>query len=636
MKKLSIVCALAFGGMLASGPAGAQVKDGIGVDNFEPAIGWQNFLTVHGPNVVAHKQLGLQLYLDYQRDPFTLDQCTSGGTTCNSLATKTAVIQNGLQAYLAGAFGIKDIAQIGLGVPIALSMSSNGTELAPTGMTGGSFSKTALGDLYVEGKFDLAHAPHGIGVAATVGLTLPTGDQNAYAGEKNPTGRIRAIAGVMQGPFYAAANVGAIIRGESLVIATGDPDPMTGKPATIDIGSQLIYGGAVAWQLPRFARPVRVMGELFGRHAVDNNYLDSSPLEGDIAVRVNFPHALQASVGGGFGIIRGIGSPLARGFLGITWAPDYRDRDGDGIPDMDDQCPDEPEDRDGYKDEDGCPDPDNDGDGIPDNLDKCPNEPEDMDGFQDADGCPDPDNDQDGIPDLKDACPNAPEDHKGRFPNDGCPEDVVDSDGDGIPDIRDKCPDEPEDKDGFEDADGCPDPDNDKDGVPDQYDECPNEPEDQDGFQDEDGCPDPDNDKDGIPDKLDKCPNEPETINGIKDDDGCPDVGPEHVKIVDAEITIDEPVVFTKAKLAHTAWLLDQLAQILRGHVELTKIRVESHKQAGESDADAQKRGAAVKEYLVKKGVEADRLNQTVVATPGPTVQFFVEARKDEKHKGKK
>lgn len=33
---------------------------------------------------------------------------------------------------------------------------------------------------------------------------------------------------------------------------------------------------------------------------------------------------------------------------------------------------------------------DADGDGIPDNIDKCPNDPEDKDGHQDEDGCPDP------------------------------------------------------------------------------------------------------------------------------------------------------------------------------------------------------------------------------------------------------
>jgi len=65
------------------------------------------------------------------------------------------------------------------------------------------------------------------------------------------------------------------------------------------------------------------------------------------------------------------------------------DRDGDGVPDSDDQCPDDPEDRDAFQDTDGCPDPDNDADGIPDTDDKCPNEPEDVDGSQDDDGCPD-------------------------------------------------------------------------------------------------------------------------------------------------------------------------------------------------------------------------------------------------------
>ncbi len=48
---------------------------------------------------------------------------------------------------------------------------------------------------------------------------------------------------------------------------------------------------------------------------------------------------------------------------------------------------------------------DSDGDGILDDVDKCPDQPEDFDGFQDDDGCPDLDNDGDGIPDIMDRCP---------------------------------------------------------------------------------------------------------------------------------------------------------------------------------------------------------------------------------------
>ncbi|HSS39908.1 MAG TPA: OmpA family protein, partial [Polyangia bacterium] len=93
------------------------------------------------------------------------------------------------------------------------------------------------------------------------------------------------------------------------------------------------------------------------------------------------------------------------------------DADGDGIADNVDKCPNDPEDKDGFQDADGCPDPDNDADGIPDKADKCPNEPEDKDNFEDADGCPDPDNDKDGVLDAADKCPNDP----GPADNNGCP-----------------------------------------------------------------------------------------------------------------------------------------------------------------------------------------------------------------------
>jgi len=183
-------------------------------------------------------------------------------------------------------------------------------------------------------------------------------------------------------------------------------------------------------------------------------------------------------------------APTWQAYLGLTFCGNWidPDTDKDGIIDELDKCPTQPEDFDGFEDEDGCPELDNDSDGIDDHLDKCPLEPEDLDGFEDEDGCPDPDND-----------------------------------GDGIEDSVDKCPNEPEDFDGFEDEDGCPESDNDGDGIPDNLDKCPNEPEDFDAWDDTDGCPEFDNDGDGIQDSMDKCPNEAETFNGFEDEDGCPD-----------------------------------------------------------------------------------------------------------------
>jgi outer membrane protein OmpA-like peptidoglycan-associated protein len=100
------------------------------------------------------------------------------------------------------------------------------------------------------------------------------------------------------------------------------------------------------------------------------------------------------------------------------------DPDKDGIVGAADKCPNQAEDKDGFEDEDGCPDPDNDKDGILDKDDKCPNEAEDKDGFEDDDGCPDADNDKDGIPDDKDKCPNEPETVNNYQDEDGCPDEI--------------------------------------------------------------------------------------------------------------------------------------------------------------------------------------------------------------------
>lgn len=79
--------------------------------------------------------------------------------------------------------------------------------------------------------------------------------------------------------------------------------------------------------------------------------------------------------------------------------------------------------------------PDLDGDGIPDIIDQCDFSPETFNGFQDEDGCPDPDPigfvsdiqdmDGDGILDADDLCPTQPEIFNGIDDGDGCPEGAI-------------------------------------------------------------------------------------------------------------------------------------------------------------------------------------------------------------------
>lgn len=74
---------------------------------------------------------------------------------------------------------------------------------------------------------------------------------------------------------------------------------------------------------------------------------------------------------------------------GATYIDGDMDTDKDGIYDGADECVDEAEDYDGYRDKDGCPDLDNDNDKIPDVDDLCPLDAEDVNGKDDEDGCPD-------------------------------------------------------------------------------------------------------------------------------------------------------------------------------------------------------------------------------------------------------
>jgi outer membrane protein OmpA-like peptidoglycan-associated protein len=109
--------------------------------------------------------------------------------------------------------------------------------------------------------------------------------------------------------------------------------------------------------------------------------------------------------------------------LALRYDETFLDSDGDGVPDTRDRCPTELEDRDGFGDNDGCPDPDNDGDGIADGQDACP----DKAGPKENDGCPDTDTDD--VPDNGDDCP----DQAGPPENNGCPYDnppfvIVESD----------------------------------------------------------------------------------------------------------------------------------------------------------------------------------------------------------------
>ncbi|HVR02620.1 MAG TPA: OmpA family protein [Polyangia bacterium] len=511
-------------------------------------------LRLDGTNVLSPGKLRLGLEADYGLRPLVVKDAADA---------LYALVRHAVGVELRAAVGLTKRLELGALVPFTAYQTGDSlANVDPPAKAGLEAIRAGL-----KARL-LGNGSTGPSLGATALAVIPTGAAGGLVRERG---------------FGAEGNLFGDYRRGALTVAAGGGARLRRATRLYDIalGNELVVHAAAEVRLD-----VRtsLFGELSGATALASPWasVKQSPLELLLGGRQGFG-ALQLFGALGPGLADGYGTPVFRIVAGGSWSNAPRDVDHDGVPDEVDRCPIIPEDRDGFEDDDGCPDLDNDKDGIPDAKDKCPDEPEDKDGFQDADGCPDPDNDKDGVPDVRDKCPNAPET-----------------------------------KNGYKDDDGCPDKnmheiDADKDGVMDDVDKCPTEPEDKDGFEDADGCPDPDNDKDGIPDVKDKCPNEPETINNVEDEDGCPDKG--IVTLKEGELETLTPIFFAtdRARVRHAFRPpLDVIAAILKAHPEIGRCAVEGHTDATGPEAWNRKlsleRAKSVVAYLVGKGVDPARV----------------------------
>ncbi len=200
---------------------------------------------------------------------------------------------------------------------------------------------------------------------------------------------------------------------------------------------------------------------------------------------------------------------------------------------------------------------------------------------------PPPDQDGDGVIDADDRCPAV----AGSIQYSGCP----DTDGDGIADDVDRCVDVA----GVEEHKGCPPPDADKDGVLDADDACVNEA----GPVETKGCPD--RDDDGVRDLEDKCPDQA----GTAEEQGCL---PKEVQKFSGSIkgiTFDNG----KATIRKASFkTLDEAVAVLSKYPKL-RVQVQGHTDDQGDDANnmtlSQARADSVRDYLVSKGIAAERID---------------------------
>ena len=664
LRRFVIAAALGMTALTASRPAAAQVDRNnfntptFDMQLFRPAIDSRGYVTVNSSRVLGHLDFSLGLVGTWAFQPLRMqldggmqypDSGGVGGTTV--LNRRSFAVNHLITPQLQFALGLFKFLEVGIGVPIGIMLGQRqGCQGNTDDCTGYDnmgttdqlrFSKVYVGDIgvHVKGRIlDLNKFPVGLGALVSVYLPIAhwagSEAQNQFLAESNVTLRPQLIFDTEFGPqrrIRLGINAGALVRfsretfrdiGKRVPIGNSEacyPDDTLTSMATEcgtglsrTLGTQITYGLGLSFGVVK--NRLDLLAETFGYADVTGS-AKAFPLEVLGAMKVYLAQNSFLLFGAGAGVIGNggdhTGSPRVRAFLGFIYEPVIGDRDGDGIKDSVDKCPDEPEDKDGFEDEDGCPDPDNDQDGVPDSKDQCPNKP----GPWERNGCPiDEDRDGDGIPDSKDKCPDEPEDRDQFEDDDGCPE--LDNDRDGIPDNDDKCPNEPETKNGIDDQDGCPDgQDRDRDGIVDEQDKCPDNAEDKDGFEDEDGCPDLDNDKDRIPDKFDRCPNEPETYNGVEDEDGCPDAEKGRVMVTSGKIMILDKVYFETGKAAIKPVsfpILDAVAATLKGNPQIELVEIQGHADERGNDNTnlklTQSRVQTVKEYLEEKGVPGGRL----------------------------
>src|SRR4029077_12132323 len=89
-------------------------------------------------------------------------------------------------------------------------------------------------------------------------------------------------------------------------------------------------------------------------------------IEGLAGIHYQLERRVSLGVAAGRGLTNAPGMPAWRGVLSVTVTPPapkplapkpvYADSDGDGVPNDVDRCPNVPEDKDGFQDDDGCPD----------------------------------------------------------------------------------------------------------------------------------------------------------------------------------------------------------------------------------------------------------------------------------------
>lgn len=366
--------------MLLAFARGASAQD---VQRFQPALSDAGFLGLDGTRTPGMLRGSVHLFTDLALQPVELD--TPRG--------RVVPVEQRLMLHLGGEIGLGGRAALALRVP--LIAFQDGPYKTPDAQV------FMLGDPQIWARYRLIGAnededdePHdGPGLTLQAGVGLPLGKRTRVVADD-----VMLPVPVAGRPFAGdgRTHVDVALVGDFQLLGAGAAvqlgyrhhfwkDQSTARTAT-GVSDEMTFGVGLKLPVP----PIPMLaGAIELRGVTGFQSARDTALELDLGARLRVGAWLLV-LGGGVGLTRGVGTPDGRLFLGAYFVPPRSDSDHDGVSDSDDACPFLAEDRDGFQDEDGCPDPDNDNDMVPDLDDKCPNEAAEEDRDQDEDGCTDP------------------------------------------------------------------------------------------------------------------------------------------------------------------------------------------------------------------------------------------------------
>lgn len=489
MKHLALLLSLAL--LLATASLSAE-EPPINTKSYTPSPFTHGILSTHDGQVMDFIEMNLGLSLMYSYKPLVLEFSDNTGTTTRN------ILEHKFEADVAFAIGLWKYLDLAVNVPFNLYHGGEGFYQAKMHAAG-------VGDIAFYPRAGYTFEKEKVSIAFIPEVTIPTGRQ---------VDRLMGYATATFTPTFAVSSIlGDFGIAANLFYRLMDKRELADLVAGDEVGVKL--AGRYTPTLP-----LDIEAEIIVRTVATKFFSASNAffIDGNVGVQYRFKDPdLMVHGGAGWGMTQGYGLPVVRVFAGFTY----------NLPGLTEEPPKE----------------------------ETPPPPE-----------PKPE------PAPAPPPPSAPEPPK-------------DSDGDGLTDDVDK---------------------------------CPNDPEDKDDVKDEDGCPDPDNDEDGIPDAKDNCPDEPETKNDFMDEDGCPDKAPEKklekIVVTQQEIEIKDQILFAlnKADINPKSFaMLDEIAAVLIANPKI-KVAIEGHTDnLGNPENNkklSQARADSVMNYLIKKGVAAERL----------------------------